>query len=104
MRIPARYLLVAAVILSISAVMFAQSATTSLRGTVFDAKGAVIPGASVTLNDAQTGFKRTVISDDHGDYQFLQLIPANYSISVSIGGFATIVQENIQLLVNTPAT
>jgi hypothetical protein len=104
MRIPARYLLAAVIVLSISATAWAQSATTSLRGTVFDEKGAVIPGASVTLSDAQTGFKRTIASDDHGDYQFLQLIPGNYAISVSVEGFATVAQENIQLLVNTPAT
>ena len=37
----------------------AQTGTSSLRGTLSDAKGAVMPGATVTISDPQTGFSRT---------------------------------------------
>lgn len=50
-----------------------QGATTSLHGTVYDANGAVLPGAAVTITDPQTGFTRSVQTGDDGTYQLLQL-------------------------------
>jgi len=50
-----------------SALVLAQTATTSLRGTLYDAKGAVVAGASVTINDPATGFSRTTKSDRQGN-------------------------------------
>jgi len=61
--------------LAMSALVLAQTATTSLRGTLYDAKGAVVAGASVTINDPATGFSRTTKSDGQGNYQFLELPP-----------------------------
>ncbi len=82
----------------------AQSATTSLRGTVSDAKGAVLTGASVTLNNLATGFSRTVKTDDQGIYQFLEVPPATYVMTVTAAGFATTKRENVVLQVSSPAT
>src|SRR5258708_29438913 len=42
--------------LALSILVSAQSATTSLRGTVYNSKGAVVSGAAVTITDNQTGF------------------------------------------------
>jgi hypothetical protein len=83
---------------------FAQSATTSLRGTISDAKGAVVTGATVTLDHPATGFSRTVKTDDQGTYQFLQVPPASYVMTVSAAGFATVKRENVVLQVSSPAT
>ncbi len=47
-----------AFLLALSTFAWTQTATTSLRGTVTDPKGAVLQGATVTLNDAATGFSR----------------------------------------------
>jgi hypothetical protein len=104
MRSPAWCVALAVIILSLPLMMWAQSATTSLHGTVFDAKGAVITGATVTLSDPQTGFTRSIKSDAQGDYQFLLIPPAAYNVSVAVPGFATVKQQNVPLLVNTPAT
>jgi hypothetical protein len=81
----------------------AQS-TTSLRGVVTDAKGAVMPGTTVSIRDAETGFARTVTSGTDGVYQFLQIPPATYSLEVTARGFAPLKRENVTLLVSTPAT
>jgi len=81
----------------------AQS-TTSLRGVITDVRGAVMAGASVTIVDPQTGFTRAVKSGDDGVYQFLQIPPAAYSVSVSANGFTPIKRESVPLLVSTPAT
>lgn len=91
-------------LLLLSALAQSQVATTSLRGTVFDANGAVLPGASVTIIDPTTGFSRATKTNAQGEYQFPQLPPATYVLTTSAPGFATIRQSGIQLLVDTPAT
>ncbi|HET6176852.1 MAG TPA: carboxypeptidase-like regulatory domain-containing protein [Candidatus Sulfotelmatobacter sp.] len=87
----------------LSSVLVAQS-TTSLRGVVSDSKGAVLPGATVKIYDSQTGFTRIVTSGADGVYQFLQIPPATYSLTISANGFANVQRENVTLLVNSPAT
>jgi hypothetical protein len=96
--------LLAASLLAFQTLSFAQSATSSLRGTVSDAKGLVVAGASVTLSNAATGFSRMTKSDGQGVYQFLELPPAGYVLTVEAAGFATMKRENVVLLVSSPAT
>lgn len=69
-----------------------------------DVKGAVLPGATVTIDDPQTGFTRTVTSGQDGVYQLLQIPPATYSVTITATGFAPAHRQNVALLVNTPAT
>src|SRR5260221_6747873 len=91
-------------VLALSTLVSAQSATTSLRGTVYDSKGAVVSGAAVTITDNQTGFSRTAKTDSQGEYQFVQLPPATYVVTVAATGFANLKEENVRLMVSTPAT
>jgi len=81
-----------------------QTATTSLRGTISDPQGAVIEGATATLSNPATGFSRSTKTDDHGFYQFLQVTPGTYSLTVAKPGFATLKEESLQLQVDLPAT
>ncbi|HXZ42513.1 MAG TPA: carboxypeptidase-like regulatory domain-containing protein [Terriglobales bacterium] len=87
-----------------AALVWGQVATTSLRGTVFDEAGAVVNGATVTIEDPATGYTRTVKTTAQGDYQFPQIPPATYVLTATAHGFATIRQMGIKLLVDTPAT
>lgn len=82
----------------------AQTGTSSLRGTITDPKGAVIPGATVTISNPQTGYTRTVKTDRTGVYQLLEVPPATYQLKVDASGFATLTQPNVILMVNTPTT
>jgi hypothetical protein len=82
----------------------AQTATTSLNGTVTDPAGSVIPGAAMTLSNPQTGFTRSASTNAQGVFQFLQIPPATYELTVNASGFATRKQNNVVLMVNTPAT
>ncbi len=84
--------------------MQAQTTTTSLRGTVYDPKGAVVTGATVTITNPSTGFTRSEKSDGQGNYQFLELPPAKYDVTVNAHGFATMKQSGLILQVATPAT
>lgn len=89
---------------ALSTVSLAQSATTSLRGTIYDAAEAAVPGASVTLSNAATGFSRSTKTDGQGAYQFLELPPAGYVLTVEAAGFAKVKRENVVLQVSSPAT
>jgi hypothetical protein len=91
-------------VLALSTYAFAQSATSSLHGTISDPKGAVVPGATVTLNNEATGFSRTVKTDSQGSYQFLEVPPATYVVSVTATGFATTKRGNVVLQVSSPST
>jgi hypothetical protein len=87
-----------------STVCLAQTATTSLRGTITDPQGAVVQGASATLSDVNTGFSQTTKTDNSGYYQFLQVPPGTYTLTVAKPGFGTLKEDNLQLVVNVPAT
>jgi hypothetical protein len=90
--------------LVVGSLVWAQTGTTSLRGVVSDAKGAVLPDATITITDPQNGFSRTVKADGRGEYQLLQLPPSTYTVTVSGTGFAPMKEERVQLLVSVPST
>ena len=54
----------------------------SLRGSVTDHSGAVLSGATVILSNAETGFTREVTSAADGVYQFLDVPPGTYHVTV----------------------
>lgn len=70
----------------------------SLRGTVTDPTGAVIPGATVTLTNKDTGAAQKAISNNGGVYTFNGLAPAHYEIKVERNGFQTKVLQNVQII------
>ncbi|MGB8065374.1 MAG: carboxypeptidase-like regulatory domain-containing protein [Candidatus Sulfotelmatobacter sp.] len=105
MRSRSRQLAVLSVtFLVLSTLLLAQSATTSVRGTITDAKGAVVAGATVTLSSAATGFSRSTKTDGQGTYQFLEVPPATYVMTATAEGFSTTRRENVVLQVSSPAT
>ncbi len=75
---------------------FAQGETTSaIVGQVADATGAVVPGASVTITNQETGLKRSAKSDDGGRFNFPQLKPGSYSVKVEAQGFQSKQNDNV---------
>jgi len=80
-----------------------QVATTSLRGTLNDPSGALLPNASLTLTRPDTGFTAKVKSSSQGEYIFQQLDPGAYELTAESSGFAK-QQAHIRLLVDEPAT
>jgi hypothetical protein len=91
-------------LLAVGALAWAQSGTTSLRGTVSDPSGATVSAAKVTLTNAERGFTRSVTTGNTGGYEFLQLQPGTYQLMVETPGFRQAEQKHVQLLVDTPAT
>ncbi len=83
--------------------MFAQNATTSVRGTVTDQTGATVVGAAVTLTDLSSHNQRTQAAGKNGEYIFEQVLPAKYAIEVTAEGFG-VQKKEVELLVNQPST
>ena len=79
-------MLVAAVLLP--ATVFAQFDTATVLGTVRDSSGAVVPGATVTLKNVATGIVATAVSDENGNYQFLNVRIGTYNARAELQGFA----------------
>jgi hypothetical protein len=68
----------------------AQITTGNVTGTVKDAQGAVVPGATVTLIDEARGTKLApATTDDNGSYVFPNVTAATYTVEVTLAGFKT---------------
>lgn len=82
------------------ACLHGQTFSANLTGTVSDPGGAVVPGAVATLRNVDTGDSRKVTTNEEGRYNFSQILPATYSLSVTQGGFRTHVQNGLTLTAN----
>ena len=78
----------------------AQSATGQFNGHVTDQNGAVVPGATVTLQDVGTSLNRNTQTNGEGLYQFPLVQPGVYKISVTQTGFETATSAELKLDVN----
>jgi hypothetical protein len=59
-----------------------------VQGTVQDQNGAIVPGATVTLMNVDTGVKQTTVGGASGLYRFISLAPGNYVVSTTVQGFS----------------
>src|SRR6476646_1354338 len=69
------------------AVLLAQTDRGSIRGSIVDATGAVVPGARVTAENTGTQIRATVLSLGDGGFTFSSLAPGSYQLSVEASGF-----------------
>jgi hypothetical protein len=76
-----------------------QSTTGTIQGTVLDANGAALPGASVEIKHIETNFTRSLTSDEEGRFVALSLPPGRYTVTVTKQGFGTLVLEQADLTV-----
>jgi hypothetical protein len=73
----------------------------TIRGTVSDQSGAVVPGATVTVRNQINGISRTAVSQSRGDFEFLNLLaPATYTVTIEKQGFRKFATQDIPLDVN----
>jgi len=66
---------------------FAQG-TGQIEGVVRDEQGGVLPGATLSLRNADSGVTRTVTSESDGRYVFPALLPGRYVLRTELSGFA----------------
>ena len=81
----------------------AQGTTGSITGTVTDASGAAVPGATVTITQTSTNDVHTAATSDSGFYTVPQLPPGKYRVSLEKGGFNRFEQSDITLTINQTA-
>jgi hypothetical protein len=79
---------------------FAQSATATLSGTVEDERGAVIPGATLTVINIGTRLERRATTNEEGSFVLTLLPPSTYLVRVESKGFAPVEVQNVVLNVN----
>jgi len=77
--------------------LMAQVTSGSINGTVKDATGGVLPGATVTVSNPSTGVTRTVTTNDAGDFIAPNLPPGKYTIRVELQGFKVLEKSDVVL-------
>jgi hypothetical protein len=77
----------------------AQRSTGTIRGTVRDATQAVLPGATVTVVNQETGLSRTLVTNSSGIYSAFDLPVGRYKITAELQGFKTGSRSNVVLRV-----
>ena len=94
--------LVCALVLASSTLVPAQSATSSISGTVIDSAGGAIPGAAVVVKN-ESGVSFEAITNGEGIFNVPNVSPGVYTVSVSLTGFKTAVISNVRVATGTPA-
>jgi hypothetical protein len=87
----------------VAAIASAQVTTGTISGTVHDTSGAVLPNASITVKNIDTGISRTVQSDTGGRYSAASLGLGKYEITASASGFQTATRKGVELTVGREA-
>src|SRR5438552_6283102 len=96
MRMRAALVLAATVVVSHATGVFGQGFQGGVRGAIKDA-GGVIPGVEVTLTNEQTNIKRSVVTNDRGEYVFANVEPGNYNVKATLQGYKTIDRAGIRI-------
>src|SRR5262245_10039258 len=79
-----------------------QSSTSRIEGTVVDASGAVVPNASITVTNEDTGVSYEAKTGTAGTFSIPSLTPGLYTVSVSRQGFDTFTSRHNVLSVGAP--
>src|SRR3954463_13318168 len=97
-------LLIFSVVVLTSAVALGQTTTGAIEGTVRDSKGAVVPGATITVTGTDVGFHQTITANGDGYYRIQKVPPGRYRVTVgAISGFAeTTVETQVVIEKTTP--
>jgi len=93
-----RFLSLAGLLVGLSVVASAQEVTGTILGTVKDATGAAVQGATVTVTDADKNVVvRTVTTNDSGDYSVPNLVSGFYDVSVEAPNFKKHLETRVKL-------
>ena len=84
--------------LAVAIPLHAQTTSASVAGAVKDAKGGVLPGASVTLTSETQGTEMSVVTDELGNFYFPIVRPDTYTLKIALQGFQTV--QTPKLVVN----
>lgn len=81
--------------------LLAQEGLSTIRGTVTDPTGAIVPGATLSLEEVETKVRaRTATSDEQGNFEMPGLKLGTYRLTATVTGFKTFVETDIVLRSN----
>lgn len=96
------YLLFVVFVMSAS-LAYAQATSAVLQGVVTDSQGGIVPGATVTVTNTETGLAREVISNESGFYRLAALPPGTYALAAKLDGFGPFARTGLVLTVGQTA-
>src|SRR5215831_2516185 len=96
MKMRAALVLAFLLVVSHASGVFGQGFQGGLRGSVKDA-GGVIPGVEVTLTNEQTNIKRSVVTNESGEYSFANVDPGTYAVKATLQGYKTVDRTGIRI-------
>jgi len=82
----------------------AQQGTTEVRGRVLDAQGAMLPGATVTVRNQDTGMFRETVSGEDGTFFVSGIVPGFYAVEAALPGFKKLGLKDIRLEIGKTTT
>jgi hypothetical protein len=82
-------------LLVLSAAPLNAQSTATLQGRVFDASGALVPGARIAVRGTSNGFDRFVPADDEGRYHIAAIPAGHYQVTASAPGFKSVVIKTL---------
>lgn len=92
----ARWLLCISICLALSGPLaLSQTFYGSIVGTVTDPSGATVPSAVVVLTNIGTAERRNAVTDNDGNYQFVNLVPGRYRVDIERTGFKHLTRDEI---------
>ena len=77
--------------------LLSQTDRATLRGTVTDPSGSVVPNAQVLIQQVGTNVERKLTTDENGNYEAPALQPGHYLVKVEIAGFRGYQAEDVLL-------
>ncbi|MGD0987148.1 MAG: carboxypeptidase regulatory-like domain-containing protein [Candidatus Sulfotelmatobacter sp.] len=96
--------LAAAVLVLVPTFLSAQGANGRILGRIADPTGAVLANAKITLTNEATGISRDTQTSESGDYSFVEVAPATYTVTFELTGFKKNVQKGVIVDVNQVVT
>ena len=86
------------------AAALARAQDASIIGTVTDETKSVLPGATVTATDLETGRQTAGVTDERGTYRLLRMPPGKYKLQADLQGFSSVIVPSVELLVGQNAS
>src|SRR5205807_8343703 len=90
-------LLALALLLPFSLLAQSHATTGDIEGTVIDGTGSAVPGVTVTAKNTATNFESVVVTDATGRFRAVLLPLGPYQVTAHLEGFATVVQQGLNL-------
>lgn len=98
------YLLSVLAIFLFGSVVFGQEFRGTIAGNVTDPSGAVVPAATVTIQNTETNVASTVTTNNEGSYSFPLLLPGKYKVTATATNFKTSIRQELQLNIDDRLT